>query len=59
MCPILPVGVTRECNCSDHHFFQNIFYFVMLFAKCNIFYMKLVQYNERLINIVDTDGLVL
>ena len=24
--------------------------------KCNIFYMKLVQYNECLISIVDTDG---
>ena len=25
----------------------------------NIFYVKLVQYNEYLVSIVDTDGLVL
>ena len=30
----------------------------MLFTKYNIFFMKLVQYNECLISIVDTDGLV-
>ena len=26
---------------------------------CNIFYVKLAQYNECLVSIVDTDGLVL
>ena len=31
----------------------------MLYIIGAIFYMKLVQYNERLISIVDADGLVL
>ena len=31
----------------------------MLFTINEIFYMKLVQYNECLVSIVDTDGLVL
>ena len=26
---------------------------------CNIFYMKLVQYNECVVSIVDTDGMAL
>ena len=41
-------------------FFQNVILFSnVVHHKCNIFYMKLVQYNECLISIVDTDGLVL
>ena len=41
-------------------FFQNVILFPnVVHHKCNIFYMKLVQYNECLINIVDADGLVL
>ena len=31
----------------------------MLFTYVQYFYMKLVQYNEYLVSIVDTDGLVL
>ena len=31
----------------------------MLYTISAIFYMKLVQYNEYLISIVDADGLVL
>ena len=31
----------------------------MFYTISAIFYMKLVQYNECLINIVDADGLVL
>ena len=30
----------------------------MLFTVSAIFYMKLVQYNACLVNIVDTDGVV-
>ena len=41
-------------------FFQNVILFSnLVHHKCNIFYMKLVQYNECLISIVDADGLVL
>ena len=41
-------------------FFQNVILFSnVVHYKCNIFYMKLVQYNECLISIVDADGLVL
>ena len=40
-------------------FFEMWFHFLMLFTLCAIFYMKLVQYNECLVSIVDTDGLVL
>ena len=31
----------------------------MLFTISDILYMKLVQYDEHLVSIVDTDGLVL
>ena len=42
------------------HFFQNVISFSdAVHLMCNIFYMKLVQYNECLVSIVDTDGLVL
>ena len=41
-------------------FFQNVILFSnLVHHKCYIFYMKLVQYNECLISIVDADGLVL
>ena len=41
-------------------FFKNVFFFRnVVHHKCDIFYMKLVQYNESLVSIVDTDGLVL
>ena len=41
-------------------FFQNVILFSnLVHHKRNIFYMKLVQYNECLISIVDADGLVL
>ena len=41
------------------HFFQNVISFSdAVHLICNIFYMKLVQYNECLISIVDADGLV-
>ena len=42
------------------HFFENMILFRNVFQlhKCDIFYMKLVQYNECLVSIVDTDGLV-
>ena len=36
-----------------------ISFFDAVHLMCNIFYMKLVQYNECLVNNVDTDGLVL
>ena len=40
-------------------FFQNVIsYSDGDHLMCNIF-MKLIQYNECLVNIVDTDGLVL
>ena len=42
------------------HFFQNVISFSdAVRLMCNIFYMKLVQYNECLVSIVGTDGLVL
>ena len=42
------------------HFFQNVISFSdAIHLMCNIFYMKLVQYNECLVSIVDTGGLVL
>ena len=42
------------------HFFKNVVLFRnVVHHKCEIFYMKLVQYNECLVSIVDTDGLVL
>ena len=42
------------------HFFQNVISLSdAVHLVCNIFYMKLVQYNECLVSIVDTDGLVL
>ena len=42
------------------HFFKNVILFCdIVHHKCDIFYMKLVQYNECLVSIVDTDGLVL
>ena len=42
------------------HFFQNVILFSnVVHYKCNIFHMKLVQYNECLISILDADGLVL
>ena len=42
-----------------HFFLKKGFYFLVLFTLCAIFfYMKLVQYNEYLFSIVDTDGLV-
>ena len=42
------------------YFFQNVISFSdAVHFMCNIFYMKLVQYNECLVSIVDTDGLVL
>ena len=42
------------------HFFQNVISFSdAVHLMCNILYMKLLQYNERLVSIVGTDGLVL
>ena len=42
------------------HFFNNVISFRnVIHHKCDIFYMKLIQYNERLVSIVDTDGLLL
>ena len=42
------------------HFLKNVILFCnVVHHKYDIFYMKLVQYNECLVNIVDTDGLVL
>ena len=42
------------------HFFKMWFHFLMLFTLCaTFFYMQLVQYNECLIGIVNTGGLVL
>ena len=42
------------------HFFQNVISFSdAVHLMCYIFYMKLVQYNEYLVSIVNTDGLVL
>ena len=42
------------------HFFKNVILFRnVVHHKCDILYMKLVQYNECLVSIVDTDGLVL
>ena len=42
------------------HFFQNVISFYdAVHLICNIFYMKLVWYNECLVSIVDTDGRVL
>ena len=42
------------------HFFKNVILFHnVVLHKCDIFYMKLVQYNECLVSILDTDGLVL
>ena len=41
------------------HFFLNVISFSdAVHLMWNIFYMKLVQYNECLISIVDADGLV-
>ena len=40
-------------------FFKMWFHFLMLFTLCAIVYMKLVQYNECLVSIMDTDGLAL
>ena len=40
------------------HFFQNMISFsYAVHLMYNIFYMKLVQYNEFLVSIVDIDGL--
>ena len=40
--------------------FQNVILFSdAVLLMCNIFYMKLVQYNECLVSIVDADDLVL
>ena len=45
---------------QGHFFFQNVILFSnVVHHKSNIFYMKLVQYNEYWISIVDADGLVL
>ena len=42
------------------HFFKMWFHFLMLFTLCAIFFfIKLVQYNQCLVSIVVTDGLVL
>ena len=42
------------------HFFKMWIHLLMLFTLCAIFfYKKPVQYNEYLVSIVDTDGLVL
>ena len=42
------------------HFFKNVILFCnVVYHKCDIFYMTLVQYNEYLVSIMDTDGLVL
>ena len=42
------------------HFFQNVISFSdAVHLMCNIFYMKLVLYNESLVSIVATDALVL
>ena len=41
-------------------FFKNVILFRnVVHHKCDIFYMKLAQYNECLVSIVDTDDLVL
>ena len=42
------------------HFFQNVISFSdAVHFMCNIFFIKLVQYNKCLVSIVGTDGLVL
>ena len=41
------------------HFFKMWFHFWCCSLYVQYFYMKLVQYNECLVSIVDTDGLVL
>ena len=42
------------------HFFQNVISFSdAVHLMCNIFYMKLVLYNESLVSTVATDALVL
>ena len=42
------------------HFLKYVILFRnVVHHKCDIFCMKLVQYNECLVSIVDTDGLVL
>ena len=54
---------TPNCHLTPRrlgHFFKNVILFRnVVHRKCDIFYMKLVQYNECLVSIVDTGGLVL
>ena len=57
---LLPSKVTSLTLKWLGHFFQNVISFAdAVHPMCNIFYMKLVQNNEYLVSIVDTDGLVL
>ena len=54
------VNIRLTLKWLGRFFFQNVISFSdAVHLMCNIFYIKLVQYNECLVNIVDTDGLVL
>ena len=62
--PINPIqqgeeGILKTYPLNNCHFFWIEFLFLILFVIKVVFWKKLIQYNEYLVSVVDTDALVL